>query len=216
MSMKYVKLFENWLNEAEGNNKLPDQELPDMSKFEKSLQDAFEQAKAIGVDLAKNETDTDDNKKKEAGKLSTAIIRNFYPRMEWSKDKQVSLKQEEDLKSHTRTIATSQLASNIDFFLFGVIDSQIAAEKRIMNFKEMGKEKDAEQLKTELDSSLKPYFSEMINYYTEDKGKQLLADAYNKTSKELIPQNYADFIGGTKPNERRESPKPLTAPTKVE
>ena len=213
--MKYVKLFENWLNEADKNQRISDQELPDMSKLEKSLQDAFEQAKDIGVSLARNEQDTDEARKKEANKLSSGIIRNLYPKIEWSKDQKESLKQEEDLKSTSSFIATSQLASNIDFYLFGVIDSQIAAEKGIMSFKEMGKEKDAEKMKTESDSSLKAYFSDMIKYYTEDKGKQLLADAYSKVSKEIIPQNYADFIGGTKPNELKESPKPLTAPTKV-
>lgn len=213
--MKYLKLFENWLNEAEKIQRIPDQELPDMSKLEKSFQDAFEKAKDIGVNLARSGKDTDEARKKEANKLTSEIIKNLYPKVEWSKDKQESLKQEESLKSNISSIKTSQLGSNIDFVLFSVIDSQIEAEKRIMNFEDMGKEKDAEQLKTESESSLKAYFSEIIKYYTEDKGKQLLADAYSKFPKEIIPQNYTDFIGGTKPNELKEPPKPLTAPAKA-
>jgi hypothetical protein len=213
--MKYVKLFENWLNEAD-SKKLPDQDLPDLAKFEKSFEDAIELAKTKGIGFARDKKDDEKLIKDESKKIAKSLIKTFYPKMEWSKDTKVSLKQEDEYKSIKNIIDDSALTNNLGFSMFWIINSWLDAEKRIMNFEDIGKEKDAEELKEKLNgdqTSALNYAKDVIKRYKGDNGKTLLADAYGTMAKDTVPQNYADIIGNTKPQEM-EPPKPLTAPGK--
>lgn len=200
--MKYVKLFENWLNEAE-TKKLPQQNLPDTSELEKILKVNLEKAKEFGIEFGKK---NDDSKSKEtADNLAKGIIKFIYPKYEeYSKNNSEKMKQQDEIEGAIKAMNTSQLFSNLSFSLFGIIEAWYENQRQIENALELGKKEKADELEKNLSGGqatfLKHFEDVLINNYTKDQGKQLLADAYNKNTP-VIPNNIADFIGGTKPME---------------